>query len=286
MEFEEVEMEEDYLIEGDISDASPVKTSHEPAPKVARLVPKSEPSTSGRKIPIIRSAGAVVTPVRTAIRKPVQERPENNEHDAMVTESDKRVACIEEQLDAILARLAEREDQISYIRNSIAYTGKYMKKKIRALKRQHFTHCLNEGQHERKRLKLITFPIPDQEYFDRLEATLDDNEDLQKELITRFYMAPQDSAYKFFRWNLPLLFDNTIRYSWTGRASSLIAPNRIPACYLKTVRLLLKCGAEIFHQASADTLEKECRLALRHLHSSQDQVGKRRLAEMRKKRND
>ncbi|XP_055594804.1 uncharacterized protein LOC129745632 isoform X2 [Uranotaenia lowii] len=75
MEFEEVEMEEDYLIEGDISDASPVKTSHEPAPKVARLVPKSEPSTSGRKIPIIRSAGAVVTPVRTAIRKPVQAPP-------------------------------------------------------------------------------------------------------------------------------------------------------------------------------------------------------------------
>ncbi|XP_055612972.1 uncharacterized protein LOC129759525 [Uranotaenia lowii] len=280
MEFEEVEMEEDYLIEGDISDASPVKTSHEPAPKVARLVPKSEPSTSGRKIPIIRSAGAVVTPVRTAVRKPVQaspsskigvaferempKRPENDVHNSRITN-------IEEQLDAILDNLVKRDEDIAYIRKNIAYTERFMKKKIRAWKRKHFERPLDEGQPEPKRLNLVTFPIPDQEYLERLEEALEEDEDVKMDLTALFYLAPQESAYKFFRRNLKNLFSNTSRYFWTGRLSnkSHDFPNRKPARTLNTIKLLLKCGEDVFDTASADALANECSIALRSVNYMQ-----------------
>ncbi|XP_055594808.1 uncharacterized protein LOC129745632 isoform X6 [Uranotaenia lowii] len=285
MEFEEVEMEEDYLIEGDISDASPVKTSHEPAPKVARLVPKSEPSTSGRKIPIIRSAGAVVTPVRTAIRKPVQasasskissankqkklKRPENNAHDPLVStlfeQLNSRMAVIEEQLDDILDDLVRRDEDIANIRNNMAETERYMMKKIRALNRK------SQRKLQPQRLNLVTFPIPDQEYLEWLEASLDVEEDLQLDLIALFYMAPQVSAKKFFGRNLQNLFGNTSRYAWTERRSfkSYSTLNSTPASTLKTIRLLLKCAWDIFESTSADELEKACRRALNNFNDVQ-----------------
>ncbi|XP_055594805.1 uncharacterized protein LOC129745632 isoform X3 [Uranotaenia lowii] len=134
MEFEEVEMEEDYLIEGDISDASPVKTSHEPAPKVARLVPKSEPSTSGRKIPIIRSAGAVVTPVRTAIRKPVQAPPST---DASLRKVNSPISL---SISPVVAELTTdapptQGDRLTVIENKLALIVQMMQAQDDAIRR-------------------------------------------------------------------------------------------------------------------------------------------------------
>ncbi|XP_055594803.1 uncharacterized protein LOC129745632 isoform X1 [Uranotaenia lowii] len=328
MEFEEVEMEEDYLIEGDISDASPVKTSHEPAPKVARLVPKSEPSTSGRKIPIIRSAGAVVTPVRTAIRKPVQVsavkipvpsgrkpevqhpvkdgKPSKQSYQKANTDSSEepsasnsnnakrlndRLAALEDKLDLILEKLDRQEKanqtfryELKGIRQELGILTKASEEADAEL--QSSVEILYEPEVDNvedlerspQNLELqdtnsnasepgdslLIFPIPSQEYFERLEEILETDESMRQELFDLFDGAPKSDVYTFLRKNLDMLFSNINKYTWTGKAArntDLIIMD-VPAPTLISMRILLECAVANFGKRKRPLIEKECRKAL------------------------
>ncbi|XP_055594807.1 uncharacterized protein LOC129745632 isoform X5 [Uranotaenia lowii] len=288
MEFEEVEMEEDYLIEGDISDASPVKTSHEPAPKVARLVPKSEPSTSGRKIPIIRSAGAVVTPVRTAIRKPVQaspplkmasvpvkqEKPLSVSPENCLHETDSsnkppsqpvdQIARIENQLDVILDTIGKYNEAIADTVYKMTRARQYILKCLRRMNFNQFKRSSKASPTE-KRKNSVLFPIPDQEYLERLEESLETDENVTKDLIARFCMTAHSDLYRFLRRNIENLFRNTKRYSWTGKLlrDDNLPKCKIPAKNLKSMKILLKCAMEICDEQSLKHIEKTAQIALR-----------------------
>ncbi|XP_055594806.1 uncharacterized protein LOC129745632 isoform X4 [Uranotaenia lowii] len=302
MEFEEVEMEEDYLIEGDISDASPVKTSHEPAPKVARLVPKSEPSTSGRKIPIIRSAGAVVTPVRTAIRKPVQAPPSTEGSLRKVKSPvSKSVSSVVAEPKWTAEEPLKLCDRLSVIENKLALIVKKMKdqedviqKLVIPSKYHNFSEgdssdsSLDETQPEEKEKQFksetnvqknvtyvkkliikgdrrVKWPVADTNDLWRLEALVQDDFRVRTELCELFDRIPSNDLYRYLRKNIEMLFRNTEKFTWSGRTAhncKYVPPNTKPASSFKTVCLLLDRAGQNFPEHNRHMIESTCQKAM------------------------
>lgn len=192
--------------------------------------------------------------------------------------SESQLNRIEKKLDQILMKLGQHDNALKLLK----YNIKDLRIELKTCSKPQSETTNYETQQvpmKRERKRLVVFPVADDNYFDRLEELVQADDEIREEVITLFHDAPTSSVYEFMRKNTVGLFDNTSKYTWTGKPSNSLPsmPPSLAACKLTLVEMLITCGSEKFPNCTRDSIEKEFRRALSNFNDAKYTKKKRRM---------
>ncbi|XP_053695911.1 uncharacterized protein LOC128743375 [Sabethes cyaneus] len=167
---------------------------------------------------------------------------------------------IETKLDNILLILSQHESVLKKVKHNVKLLeDARIKSKFETPKED-----TKEKQIKKHRTNLITFPVPDDDYFLRIEELVQGDEEVREDLVELYNKVASDNVYEWMRKNTYALFTHTSKYTWTGKVSNrdLSGAPSNPAQGLHLVDLLISTGCEKFPKISRDYMEKEFKRAL------------------------
>ncbi|XP_055640455.1 uncharacterized protein LOC129777905 [Toxorhynchites rutilus septentrionalis] len=196
--------------------------------------------------------------------------------DNMVSSSTEQLSRIEKKMDLILSKLNEHDGALKLLKYNINDLRTEMRNSTKISESVYETQA---APIKRERKRTVVFPIPDDNYLFRLEELSLADDEIRNELVDLFNDAPDSSIYEYMRKNAYSLFENTSKYTWTGKPSNSLPsmPASNPACKLHLVELLISCGCDKFHNSSRDNIEKEFRRALNNFNDTKYAKRKRKL---------
>ncbi|XP_055640270.1 uncharacterized protein LOC129777805 [Toxorhynchites rutilus septentrionalis] len=187
----------------------------------------------------------------------------------VVGPSTEQLNRIEKKMDLILGKMNQIMSKLTSHDGSL----KLLKKRVNDLRSESVRDTQSPPPKRRK--NLVTFPVTDDNYLLRLEELSSTDDEIQREIVTLYNDAPDSGIYEYMRKNTYALFQNTSKYTWTGRLPSLPPTNA--ACKLHLIELLISCGCDKFPNSSRDHIEKEFRRALHNFNETRSATRKRRL---------
>ncbi|XP_058455117.1 uncharacterized protein LOC131432697 [Malaya genurostris] len=276
---------------------------------------KMKSPAAKRKIPLIRRAGEIVfpkhmkslgkikiSPAPAIVKKRLEPSPEKvmfedveitedienmeNVEDSSQIASDsvnieflsEQLNRVEKKLDDVLTKLSQHDGTLKLLKHNVKDLRIEFKN---SCKQQAQSSTLVDEKHfspKRSRKRLILFPVIDDHYLARLEELVQADEEMRQELFDLYNEAPNTSVYEYLRKNTYCLFENTSKFTWTGKPATgpFPGPPSNPAYKLQLVEMLLVCCGEKFPNSTRSFIEKEFRHALQNFNDAKWMRAKRR----------
>ncbi|EDS32588.1 conserved hypothetical protein [Culex quinquefasciatus] len=253
------------------------------------------------KPPVIRSAPVKQTPPA----KRVQQVTENNDNDDSAADNDDdrngfnavysriksepslplstsivtletldaKLDALDEKLNRIVAKLGAHDGALKTVKNNIIDLRSELatvRSGTTGYKTEFPPHAEQTKARPLKRQPQITLPIADDNYLFRLEELVQSDNAIREELFERFLEANGKSVFAYMRKNVGYLFNNTSKYTWTGRPSNShkdAGPSGV-ASQLTLVDVLIDSGCEKFAGCSREEMEREFRRSLQRFNDA------------------
>ncbi|KAL1397477.1 hypothetical protein pipiens_009724 [Culex pipiens pipiens] len=186
---------------------------------------------------------------------------------------DAKLDALDEKLNRIVAKLGAHDGALKTVKNNIIDLRGEMTT-IRSGTTSYKTEIPHHAEQTKarplKRQPQITLPIADDNYLFRLEELVQADNAIREELFERFLEANGKSVFAYMRKNVGYLFNNTSKYTWTGRPSNShkdAGPSGV-ASQLTVVDVLIDSGCEKFAGCSRDEMEREFRRSLQRFNDA------------------
>lgn len=172
---------------------------------------------------------------------------------------DAKLNALDAKLNRIVAKLGEHDGALK----AVKYHVKDLRIELTNIRESRVEQAQARAP-KRRRQPLITFPVTDDNHLMRLEELVQADNDIREELCDRYLEAPGSDVYHYLRKNVGYLFNNTSKYTWTGKPPNN-AKDKNPsgvARLLTVVDVLIDSGCEKFHGYSRGDMEVELKRAL------------------------
>ncbi|XP_058455118.1 uncharacterized protein LOC131432698 [Malaya genurostris] len=240
--------------------------------------------------PLIKKEWTRVPPpgVKTALKedRSAELSPETEEFDDETSQecdqsesSNERLDRIEKKLDRMLSILNHHDSVLKGLKWNMKDLRLEIQNMPKASTEEVYITDRDPVPVLRSNKRTIFFPIADDAYLLRLDELAQADEDTRDELTSLYDEAPSTSLYEYLRKNIGQLFQNTSRYTWTGRPSNAtpMGPLSNAAHKLNIIDLLILTARDKFYNASRDLIEREFKRALTNFNDTKYSKQKRRM---------
>ncbi|XP_058818394.1 uncharacterized protein LOC131681570 [Topomyia yanbarensis] len=177
---------------------------------------------------------------------------------------------IEQKMDRMIAMLTSHESSLSVLKCNVKDLRVAVQNIPKLPSEESFAADVKSTIVPRSQRRIVFFPVSDDAYLLRLEELVQFDEGTRNELVSLYHEAPRTSLYEYMRKNVSCLFENTAKYTWTGRPPNS-APHGPPsnAAYkMNLIELLITSAHAMYPSVTRDFVEKEFKRALTNFNES------------------